>query len=135
MEIPKKFLSSFIVSLVLSHSHAYAEDAWLCKGGVSHVFPDGQQSYAQYYLVNHQRYPGDCFPQFCPAKCLFPTNKKPSPMKPGKGAAKKPDPYCPGGMGSCGQINPTTGKNCEKDEVPCGDGSGNTNCVRAKKCD
>jgi hypothetical protein len=59
---------------------ANAQPALICKGGVAHTYPDGRSSYAQYYISSRQRYPGDCFPEFCPAPCTFPTSE-PKPKK------------------------------------------------------
>lgn len=65
---------------VISFS-SFAQLPNICKGQVSHTYPDGQKSYATYVIATQQRY-GDCFPALCPAPCPFPTAQ--SPKRKGK---------------------------------------------------
>ena len=69
-----------IVVFGLSCSQVTAQPL-LCRGQVTYTYPDGKQSYAQYYLETHQRYAGDCFLTFCPAKCPFETAARPKKRK------------------------------------------------------
>ena len=70
-----------IVAIYICSGQAIAQQPLLCKGQVTHTYPDHQKSYALYYMTTHQRYPAECFPQFCPAPCPFPTSNKPKKMR------------------------------------------------------
>lgn len=71
-----------LVAFAFANQSAYAQNApLLCKGQLTYTFPDGKQTFALYYIKTHQRYPGDCFPELCPAKCTFETPKRPAKEK------------------------------------------------------
>lgn len=73
-----KVLTTLVIGV--SCNQVIAQDL-LCRGQVTYTYPDGKQSYAQYYLQSRQRYPGDCFLNFCPAKCPFETAARPKKHK------------------------------------------------------